>query len=180
MSVESIYTGIKHVTSIFDDVYDRVQSVKNRKLSLENLTRAYYFEVVHNIELLNTVNFEVFDQVKPNSDIVRALISRIDIQLGATILFSEEEDLSSDFFKLLKSRGRVQNGMKNIYENILQAISFTVVKTELLKNLTDFGDDELGLLKNIQIDRRIINIQQRFKMIKKKLEELPAISPVAR
>lgn len=191
--VNGAYAG---ATTIFDDIYTRIEKVKNKKLSSNNLLRAYYFEVINNLELLNVINFEKFKKEKPNSGALASLIYRLETQIGATILFEEEYDSESDLYRLLEDKGRIRNNknllVRNIkggeedvnkesfYENILQAISFTVVKIEILRRLTKFSDSEMSILNTILLEKRITNIFQRFKMIKEKLEELKAISTVAR
>ena len=186
----------KSVTGIIDDVLNRIERIKNKNLSTSNLLRAYYFEVVNNIEFLSVINYKNLQQEKPNSKIIKTLVDKIETQIGATILFCDQIDEKSELFKLLRNKGQLDNTNKKLvkivngkeqivktrhfYENILQAISFTVVKTEFLRRLSVFDNTDLQLLNTIQLDTRISNILERFIMIKMKLEELDAISSVAR
>ncbi len=182
--------------SFFDTIYSKVENIKNRKLSIQNYLRAYYFEVLHNIELLNTIDCKRFKTLSVNSPVFHKLIMRLDTQLGATILFTEEIDKSSDLYKLLKTKGRIQNKNKMLvtnqkgieinyagkilYENILQAISFTVVKIELLQRLSEFDTEEMSYLQPILLERRVTNIKERLIMIKTVMDQIEGIQELAR
>ncbi len=195
-TAETTAAAYKSASGIIDDLLGRIDAIKTRKLSLNNLLRAYYFEVVANIEFLNVVNLDACKGLKPNAALLKSVMDRIDIQLGAAILFEENVDKGSELYKLLEDKGKLDNRRKNLYrisggtevrvttasfyENILQAISFTVIKTQLLKRLSCLEDAELAMLKPVQCERRLANIMERFKMIKSKLEELKAIASAAR
>lgn len=195
-SVDGIIKGIDTASGIFDSIYSRIENIKRKKLSINNLTRAYYFEVVNNIELLTIVDLDNFSPANLDMKLLKSLMSKLETEIGATILFSDFDDQTSGLYKLLESRGRIENRdhilsrsvrgreipieTNNFYENILQAISFTVVKTETLRRISTFSDDDRKMLKTLHINRRISNILERFKMIQKKLETLPAIVSVAR
>jgi hypothetical protein len=182
--------------SFFDTLYSKVENIKNKKLSIQNYLRAYYFEVLHNIELLNTVDIKKFKTLPVNSSVFHKFIMRLDIQIGATILFTEEIDKTSDLYKLLKTKGRIQNknrllvtnqkgieityAGKILYENILQAISFTVVKIELLQHLSEFDTEEMSYLHPILLERRITNIKERLIMIKTVMDQIDGIQELSR
>lgn len=79
------------------------------------------------------------------------------------------------------NNGKEQNVKGKIfYENILQAISFTVVKTQILRRLVQLTEEELNILNKILLEKRILNIYERFMMIKVKMDELNAIKSIAR
>lgn len=182
--------------SFFDTIYSKVENIKNRNLSIQNYLRAYYFEVLHNIELLNTIDCKRFKTLSVNAPVFHKLIMRLDTQIGATILFTEEIDKNSDLYKLLKTKGRIQNKSKMLvtnqkgietnyagkilYENILQAISFTVVKIELLQRLSEFDTEEMSYLQPILLERRVANIKERLLMIKTVMDQIDGIQELAR
>ncbi len=179
-----------------DEVWKRVDAVRRKNLGERACLRAYYFEVVNNLEMLDIVNASRFRAEKPNSPLVKALVSRLETTMGAAILFGDEPEEGSQLFGFLKAQGRVANtgGMVrrwsggreetvksgSFYENILQAVSFTVVKVEILRRLTAFSDEELAMLNGVMLERRIVNIKARFGMIKEKLDGLKGIRELAR
>jgi hypothetical protein len=195
-ATNTIITSAVNAVNFFDLLYSKVDAIKSKNLSIQNYLRAYYFEVITNLELLNSVNISKFKLVSINSSLFQKFINRLDTSIGATILFSEEIDKSSDLYKLLQSKGRIQNknkmlvtyqkGIESIYsgkilyENILQAISFTVIKIEILKRLSTVDSEEIEYLNNLQLEKRIVNIKERFIMIKTVMDQIDGIQALAR
>ena len=182
--------------NFFDLVYSKVEIVKSKKLTQQNYLRAYYFEVINNLELLNVINIAKFRTINISSSLFQKFIARLDTQIGATILFSEDIDTGSNLYKLLKTKGRIENKNKVItiyqkgkevnctgkilYENVLQAISFTVVKIEVLRRLSALDSDEKEYVHNILLEKRIVNIKERFVMIKTVMDQFDGIQELSR
>lgn len=191
-----VVSTAQSMLSFFDTIYTKVEIIKNKKLSLQNYLRAYYFEVLHNIELLNTIDIKKFKTQSLNSPLFQKFIRRLDTQIGATILFTEDLDTGSDLYKLLKTKGRITNKNKQLvinqkgidipysgkilYENVLQAISFTVVKIEILQRLATFDSDELEYLHPVLLEKRIVNIKERLIMIKTVMDTIDGIQELSR
>jgi len=55
-AVAAVGESYKFASSIFDDIFIRIERVRQKNLSHDNLIRAYYFEVVNNIELFSIIN----------------------------------------------------------------------------------------------------------------------------
>lgn len=85
--MQTLNNGITMATTMFEDIYSLVESVKAKKLTHDKLLRAYYLEVINNIEFLSVIDFSHFKNEKPNSIYLRSLLENIDVQIGATILF---------------------------------------------------------------------------------------------
>ena len=191
-----IATAVTGAMNFFDMVYSRVENVRKRNLSAENYLRAYYFEVVNNLEFLSVVDVKKFKTVEVNSDVFRKFIARLDTEIGSTILFTENIDEKSCLYRLLKAKGRIENrhqmlttshtGIeadfrgKILYENILQAISFTVVKIEILRRLSAVESDEAEYLNRLSLEKRIVNIRERFAMIKNVMDKMDGIRELSR
>ena len=191
-----IATAVTGAVNFFDMVYSRVESVRKRNLSADNYLRAYYFEVVNNLEFLSVVDAKKFKTVEVNSDVFRKFIARLDTEIGSTILFTENIDEKSGLYRLLKAKGRIENrhqmlttsntGIeadfrgKILYENILQAISFTVVKIEVLRRLSSVESDEAEYLNRLSLEKRIVNIRERFAMIKNVMDKMDGIRELSR
>ena len=196
VTTNAIISTAATAVNFFDLLYSKVDAIKSKNLSIQNYLRAYYFEVITNLELLNSVNISKFKSVSINSSLFQKFINRLDTSLGATILFSEEIDKNSDLYKLLQTKGRIQNknrmlvtyqkgiesmyNGKILYENILQAISFTVIKIEILKRLSTVDSEEIEYLNNLQLEKRIVNIKERFIMIKTVMDQIDGIQAIAR
>lgn len=191
-----IIASTQSAITFFDMLYSKVASIKAKKLSQQNYLRAYYFEVVNNLELLNVTNIKKVSSLDLSSETFQKFINRIETQIGASLLFSEDIESTSNIYKLLKTKGTInnthkmisiyQNGKetisskKMIYENVLQAISFTVVKTEVLRQLSTYSPDEREYVQHIMIERRIVNLKERFTMIKKVMDQIEGINELAR
>ena len=195
-SLDQIQTTYTLVTTVFEDLFKMVEAVKARKLSYANLLRAYYLEVINNIEFLSVINFSKLKNEKPNSKYIKVLLDNIDIQIGATILFENDIEKTSDLYRFLENKGKINNrknmivknnnGLeekvkgKMFYENVLQAISFTVVKTQILQRMVRLSDDDMSILNTILLEKRVMNLYERFIMIKSKLDELDILKSIAR
>lgn len=182
--------------SYIDTILERVNIIKEKKLSTQSYLRAYYIEVLNNIEFLNIVKLSNLKNTSPNSKDIKFIIDNLVIDIGATILFSDEVEKDSQLYSFLTSKGRIKNTknllrksgdieekrvkQKSFYENVLQAISFTVTKIEILKKLAGFTNEELDSVNNILLERRIVNIKERFIMIKSELDKIPGIREMAR
>lgn len=195
-SLDQIQTTYTLVTTVFEDLFKMIEAVKARKLTYANLLRAYYLEVINNIEFLSVINFSKLKNEKPNSKYIKVLLENIDIQIGATILFENDIEKTSDLYRFLENKGKINNRKNMIvknnngleekvkgkifYENVLQAISFTVVKTQILQRLVRLSDDDMSILNTILLEKRVMNLFERFIMIKSKLDELDILKSIAR
>lgn len=180
---------------LFDNIFDKIEAVKKRQLSTENYLRAYYFEVITNIEILNCLNSKKLNTVPVNGVIFKSFINKFETQIGLSLLFTEEQERQS-LYNFLKIKGRINNTnnkivkyhngkeiqetKKVIYENVLQAISFTVIKIEFLKRFCQLSDEELEMYNKLQIEKRIVNIKERLIMIKNVMDGLDGIKELAR
>ena len=124
------------------------------------------------------------------------LVGRLETQIGAAILFADDIDKTGDLFKFLKTKGRIENrgraivvyrkGLESsyagkvLYENVLQAVSFVVVKIELLKRLSSFESDEREFLNTILLEQRVVNIRERLVMIKGAMDQMDGIREISR
>ncbi len=147
------------------------------------MLRAYYFEVLSNLEFLEVVDFSKLDGLKPDDAHFRFIVANIQNDIGFAVLFKEKPEESPDLLAFLNSRGKLEKNAEDkgpAYSNVLQAISFTVVKTELLKRLASIPSGELGMLANVMLKSRLYNIRQRFMIIKNKMDGLPGLKNLAR
>jgi hypothetical protein len=192
--ITSVAEAADKSVGIVEKLWQGIESIRNKKLSQENFLRAYYLEVVNNLEFLQVVDLESLKDLSPSDHGVKMVLSNLQTEYGAAILFSEEFKHNVSLFKFFRNRGALDNKdnminntqkagsapRKYVYENILQAIGFTVVKIQVLKRLSTFPDSLKGITQPIQLGRRLYNISARFRMIKKKLESLDEIKDFAR
>ncbi len=179
---------------VVGSILDRVDSVRLRKLSSQNRLRAYYLEVVGNLETLRAVNLKKLCATPINSQGMTSFLDKLSCEIGLSLLFSEDED--SRVFEFLKTRGKIDNANgaimamrggkevsgagKAVYENVLQAVSFTVQKTDFLRKLAHTGDDELSFYNRLMIERRLVNLRERYAMIKRVMDSMEGVKEMAR
>ncbi len=182
--------------NFLDRVLEKADKYKQIKQDTTTFLRLLYIEVLDNIEILNTIDFKKYNSVPPNHPNIKLLIALLQTEIAEAIFYKEEENHNSNLYSKLKKQGQVKNREKKlvkteqgvdkyvkgkfIYENILQAISFTVVKTRLIKKLSELTDEELTILKPMRFDTRLINIFQRLLMIKSILDKMPEVKEMAR
>lgn len=180
----------------FDQLFGRIGKIREQQLSAEGFLRAYYMEVLNNIEIFSVLDLGRLGREKANSEAVRFVVANLHTEIGSAILFAEGLDEQSHLYQFLKDQGRIRNTKRlmtrteggrevavtggSFYENILQAVSFTVVKTEVLRRISAFTDEQLALFRDIRIEKRLTNIAERYHMIKEKMEDFPGIREIAR
>lgn len=181
---------------LFEQIFANLESLRERRLSAENCLRAYYIEVVNNLEILSVLNLAALRRERVNSPRLGFVLGQLHTEIGAAVLFQDQYDEQSSLYRFLREQGRVRNRNKmlvktengrdvpvagaSFYENILQAVGFTVVKTGILRRLNAFSDAELELVRDIRVEKRLVNLAERFQMIKEKLDDFPGIRELAR
>jgi hypothetical protein len=188
--------SLGQASGFLDQVFGCIARIREQQLSAEGILRAYYLEVLDNLEILAVFDLARLGREKPNSEAMRFVMSNLRTEIGAAILLSEGVDEQSRLYRFLRDQGRIRNPKRlmlrteggrempvtgaSFYENILQAVSFTVVKTEALRRIAGFSDAQLALCRDIRIEKRLTNIAERSRMIKEKLEDLPGLREMAR
>jgi hypothetical protein len=188
--------SLGQAAGFLDQAFGRVARMREQQLSTEGILRAYYLEVLDNLEMLAVVDLARLGREKANSEAVRFVVSHLRTGIGAAILLAEGVDEQSRLYRFLRDQGRIRNSKRlmlrsegglevpvtgaSFYENILQAVSFTVVKTEALRRISAFSDTQLALCRDIRVERRLTNILERSRMIKEKLDDLPGVREMAR
>ena len=172
------------------DRYKRLQSDKSAYL------RLVYLEVINNLEVLQTVDLGKLKGAKPNEPAIKTVLKLLRTDILESIFYKTESEVSQKIYDRLKTKGKIDNkyGLlkrltskgeehltnKSIYENMLQAISFVVTKVQLLKTLENLDDNEVLVLNNVNIQARLVNINQRLLMVKRKMDEFDEIKEMAR
>jgi len=166
---------------IIDDLTDRMQKARDRNLSAQALLRAYYFEAVADLEFLDALDGDRLAGLPVNAPEIRFVVRNLRTDMGLSVLFKDEA-ASKELMSLIGQTGKLgrdEDGDTD-YENILQAVSFTVMKTEMLRRFSSLSDEELALLKPMQAWRRIQNIRARFRLVKAKLDGIGSLKKLAR
>jgi hypothetical protein len=180
--VQSSVASATGAIGILDDLSSRIQRARDRNLSAQALLRAYYFEVVNDLEFLDLVDFPKIEGLPANATEIRFVVSNIRTDMALSLLFKDEA-ASKELIALMGQKGRIGRADDDAdadYENVLQAVSFTVMKTEILRRLSVLSDGEIALLKPVQAWKRAQNIRSRFRAVKAKLDGMASLRKLAR
>ncbi len=198
--IDSIDTGVKigeKAIGLIDTVIEKIEKYKKIKQDTTAFLRIIYLEVLNNLEVLKTINFESFSRIKPNDPKLKTILSLLQTEISESVFYKSSESPNAELYDKLKKRGKVNNKGKEllkttakgeevkvnnsfVYENVLQAISFVVTKIELMRKYSNLSDNDLDILKTMNFKSRLININQRLLMIKKVMDNFDEIKEMAR
>ena len=193
--IDPVNTGMQvaeNSLNLIDKLIDKIDKYQQIKKDTTTFLRLLYLEVLGNLEILN----KAYKDLKPNEPNVKSLTRLLSTNVSEAIFYKEDDTKNANLYEKLRKQGQVKNKERKlvkledgqerlvkgkfIYENILQAISFVVVKINLLRELSKLKDEELEILKPIKIDIRLLNINQRLLMIKSLLDKMPEVKEMAR
>lgn len=198
--LESIETGINigsKTVDLIDTVIQKFDKYQKLKQDTTAYLRLLYLEVLNNLEVLKTINFDKYSNIKANDAKIKTLLKLIQTDIAESVFYKSTDNPNTELYEKLKKKGKVENKgqdllrtslkgddikVKNrfVYENILQAISFVVTKVELMKKYSELTDQEMEIIKNMNIRVRLININQRLLMIKNVMDSFDDIKEMAR
>ena len=197
--IDPVNTGMQvaeNSLNLIDKLIDKIDKYQQIKKDTTTFLRLLYLEVLGNLEILNVIDFKAYKDLKPNEPNVKSLTRLLSTNVSEAIFYKEDDTKNANLYEKLRKQGQVKNKERKlvkledgqerlvkgkfIYENILQAISFVVVKIDLLRELSKLKDEELEILKPIKIDIRLLNINQRLLMIKSLLDKMPEVKEMAR
>lgn len=198
--LESIETGLtigNKTVDLIDTIIQKIEKYQKIKQDTTAYLRLLYLEVLNNLEVLKTINFDKYSNIKVNDVKVKTLLKLLQTDITESVFYKSSENPNTELYEKLKKKGKVENKGREllkttekgedikiksqfVYENILQAISFVVTKVELMKKYSSLADDEIEILKTMNLRVRLININQRLLMIKKVMDDFDDIKEMAR
>lgn len=192
--INAIDTGLtlgNKSLEFIDIVIQKISKYQKIKQDTTAYLRLLYLEVVNNLEVFETINFDKYSSLKPNDEKVKTILKLLQTDIAESIFYKSADDTNAELYEKLKKKGKIEgrttessrnseNPEKSIYENVLQAISFVVTKIEVMRKYSLLSDNELDILKNMNFKTRLININQRLAMIKKTMDSFDEIKEMAR
>lgn len=197
--IKEIETGVgiaNQSLEFIDYVLVKIDRYKSLQSDKSAYLRLVYLEVINNLEVLQTIDLGRLKNSKPNEPAIKTVLKLLRTDILESIFYKTESEVSQKIYDRLKTKGKIDNkyGLlkrltskgeehltnKAIYENMLQAISFVVTKVHLLKTLENLDEEEVLVLNNVNIQVRLVNINQRLLMVKRKLDEFDEIKEMAR
>jgi len=198
--LESIETGINigaKSVDFIETVIGKIEKYQRIKQDTTVYLRLLYIEIVNNLEVLKTVNFDKFSNTKANDPQIKTIIKLLQTDILESVFYKSDENKNIELYEKLRKRGKISNRGQEliktsnkgdeikakssfVYENILQAISFVVTKIEVMKKYSILTNEELTIVKNMNLKTRLININQRLLMIKNVMDGFDEIKEMAR
>lgn len=182
---------------IVSQTIEKIEQYRKLKSHKATYLRLLYLEVLFNMEILNTIEFKNLKDVLPNDIKVKVVIDLLETSIAEGIFYKNEDSADVDIYKSLEKKGKLDNVHKqlyilekgiekqvqnnHIYINVLQAISFIVMKIKILQRLSELKDEELSeVVKSLKLDIRLININQRLLMIKQTMDKFDEVKSMSR
>ena len=172
-----VFNFIETGLMIYDRVVKGAEDIKALKLSKKALLRAYFFEVNTNIELLKVIDIKKLKTLKVNSPSVFSIAKNLEIQIAASIVFSDDA-APKELFEFLSRKGNVkETGEEAANQNeqnktVLQAIDFTLRKIIILQKLSTFkGEEGENIVNTLRLKTRVENIWENLAFVRSKLLE---------
>lgn len=198
--LESIETGINigaKSVDFIETVIGKIEKYQRIKQDTTVYLRLLYIEIVNNLEILKTVNFDKFSNTKANDPQIKTIIKLLQTDILESVFYKSDENKNIELYEKLRKRGKISNRGQElvktsnkgdeikakssfVYENILQAISFVVTKIEVMRKYSTLTNEELAIVKNMNLKARLININQRLLMIKNVMDGFDEIREMAR
>ena len=198
--LNTIETGVNIGTKSVDfieTVIGKIEKYQRIKQDTTVYLRLLYIEIVNNLEVLKTVNFDKFSNSKVNDPQIKTIIKLLQTDILESVFYKSDENKNIELYEKLRKRGKISNRGQElvktsnkgdeikakssfVYENILQAISFVVTKIEVMKKYSVLTNEELAIVKNMNLKTRLININQRLLMIKNVMDGFDEIKEMAR
>ncbi len=198
--LETIETGVNIGTKSVDfieKVIGKIEKYQRIKQDTTVYLRLLYIEIVNNLEVLKTVNFDKFSNTKANDPQIKTIIKLLQTDILESVFYKSDENKNIELYEKLRKRGKISNRGQEliktstkgdeikakssfVYENILQAISFVVTKIEVMRKYSTLTNEELAIVKNMNLKTRLININQRLLMIKNVMDGFDEIKEMAR
>ncbi|MGE0077408.1 MAG: hypothetical protein AB7S48_06085 [Bacteroidales bacterium] len=192
----SVDVGKKSLDFI-ETVIGKIEKYQRIKQDTTVYLRLLYIEIVNNLEVLKTVNFDKFSNTKANDFQIKTILKLLQTDILESVFYKSDENKNIELYEKLKKRGKISNRGQEliktsnkgdeiktkssfVYENILQAISFVVTKIEVMKKYSLLTNEELAIVKNMNLKTRLININQRLLMIKNVMDGFDEIREMAR
>ncbi len=198
--LNTIETGVNIGTKSVDFIETVIGKIENYQRIKQDTTvylRLLYIEIVNNLEVLKTVNFDKFSNTKVNDPQIKTIIKLLQTDILESVFYKSDENKNIELYEKLRKRGKISNKGQEliktsnkgdeikakssfVYENILQAISFVVTKIEIMRKYSTLTNEELAIVKNMNLKTRLININQRLLMIKNVMDGFDEIREMAR
>lgn len=180
-NLDRIGTIASNATGVVSQVINGIDRYQNLKADEDAYIRLLYLEILHNLEVLETIKEDGLNGVKHNDDAFKEFINQLSLDVMAGI-FAPGGKKNKKIFDFLADNGEIKYTNKSgvligqeditdekvIETSVLKTIVFLVTKIEMLKKIANVGNQDF--MKTLRLKPRIKNIKIRLAFLKEKIK----------
>ena len=175
MSFEKTASVQAEISGLVSFVWDKITILAARKWNRRGMLAAYLLELQANIDLIDAVKIENFNKVSINEAVFGAFVRNLHTEAAASILLGQNRRNYRGFLVMLKrclkagesfsveaelEGEKPDPGEEAAIKTVLDALSFSVRKIEVLKSLAAFAEPKSGLFPRFRLAVRLKNIRE--------------------
>ena len=171
---------VSEILNIGFSLVDRLAAGKALGLSRQTLLRAYHFELVQNLDLLELVDSAALKGAGVDDPAFAAIVGGLETEIALSILFSDTAPCR-EAFALLEAAGELEETPEEggvaakVRKSALQAMLFTVRKTGALRRAASLRP--MSLAREPRLTVRMGNVKQHFEFIEARLRDIDSREP---
>lgn len=180
-NIESLSKSASNVGGVLNLVFNRYDRYIALRSDQDAYIRLLYLEILNNIEVLEAIKEEGLAGVRFNDPAFKSLVDQLSIDIMAGV-FAPGGKQNQKIFKFLESNGTIHFTTKSgkldneeykeetvIETTVLKTIVFLVTKIEMLKRVSNVGEQEF--MKDLRLKTRVKNIKFRLDFLRRKMKE---------
>jgi hypothetical protein len=169
-------------TGVLGQVISGIDKYQNIKADENAYLRLLYLEVLHNLEILNTIKISELKDVTIDDPGFKILVNQFSIEIMSGI-FAPEGKKTEKIYDFLNKHGEIKyrtetsviEGQEKVKDNkivettVLKTIVYLVTKIEALKKVALLGNH--AYVKQLRLKTRVTNIDNRLNFLRLKFKE---------
>tara|TARA_B110000114_G_scaffold156691_1_gene170713 strand:- start:1180 stop:1755 length:576 start_codon:yes stop_codon:yes gene_type:complete len=181
LEAKTISGIVSQSSGVISQVISGIDKYQNIKADEDAYLRLLYLEVLHNLEILETINISKLTKVPVGDAGFKLLIDQLSIEVMAGV-FAPQGKKSERIYKFLNENGTIRYTTKasviegqevvkgkQVETSVLKSLVYLVTKIEALKKVAFLGEQEY--VRQLRLTTRVSNIKERLVFLRKKFIE---------
>ena len=187
--LETISKIASNSSGVIGKVFAGIEKYKDIKADEKTYMRLLYLEVLHNLEILATIDVSKLKKISKDDPGFKLLIDQLSIEIMSGIFVPDGQN-TENIFRFLDENGEIsytnesslivgQEHLKGkkIETTVLKSIVYLVTKIEALKKVSLIG--EQVYMKNLNLAVRVKNIQNRLHFLRMKFKDYDSLKSIS-
>lgn len=187
--LETISKIASNSSGVIGKVFAGIEKYKDIKADEKTYMRLLYLEVLHNLEILATIDVSKLKKISKDDPGFKLLIDQLSIEIMSGIFVPDGQN-TENIFRFLDENGEIsytnesslivgQEHLKGkkIETTVLKSIVYLVTKIEALKKVSLIG--EQVYMKNVNLAVRVKNIQNRLHFLRMKFKDYDSLKSIS-